>query len=94
MESSCQEASAQIAAEADRDQRYATEPSWERVIREELVPVTKRGHCSAALEELDERRTRRQARPGLRSMTRFAQVSWFETGRPASGSQSSDLAAA
>jgi hypothetical protein len=30
MESSCQEASAQIAAEADRDQSYATEPSWER----------------------------------------------------------------
>jgi hypothetical protein len=87
MESNCQEASAQIAAEADRDQSYATEPSWERVIREELVPVSRRRHCSAALEELDERRTRRQARRGLRSMTRLAQIGCVETGRPVSGSQ-------
>jgi len=56
------------------DEQQAVQDYWEQVVREEEVPVSQRAFCPASLEELDERRARRQARRGLASVTRLAQV--------------------
>lgn len=53
---------------------------WDQVIREEDVPIGERVYCPPSLEELDERRSRRQARRGLASVTRLARAQ-----RPAAG---------
>jgi hypothetical protein len=56
------------------DEQRAVRDYWEQVVREEEIPVSERVYCPPSLEELDERRSRRQARRGLASVTRLARV--------------------
>lgn len=56
----------------DEEGRRAVRRYWERVIREEWVPPVERVAGPGSLAELDERRSRRQAR---RAMARIAAAS-------------------